>query len=213
MAEPNSTPPVVHLAFFARLETNGTYTLCLDAAESTELPVEIGGGYTTPAEIIAALVAALTAPAVAEDRIAAVEDYAPALNAAIDSTNEMGEAMQGLNDRIRELEAWRTELERIEGGGFRPPTRPAIPRVGAGARRSLTAPPSLRRPLATEDDEPYREGEPEVLPVRQPPAGRAPNRSVVGPSSLDEPRPNFDRGDFKPHQPVGRVGRGPNSVG
>lgn len=209
------TPAVVHLAFFARKEQNGTYTLCLDAAESKGLPVEIGAGFETPDAIIAALTSALTSPAVAEDRMAAVEEYAPALNAAIDSVNEQGEAMQGLNDRLRELEAWRTELER-QNQGYRPPTRPAIPRVGGGARQPA---PSLRRPLApvypeNDVDEPYQESDPEVLPVR-PPAGRSPraSRSIVGPSSLDDPRPDFNRGEFKPHQPVGRVGRGPNSVG
>lgn len=210
MADP-VTPAVVHLAFFARLEINGTYTLCLDAAESTDLPLEIGGGYANPGEITSALVAALTSPAVAEDRIAAVEDYAPALNAAIDSVNEQGEAMQGLSDRLRELEAWRTELER-QSGDYRPPTRPAIPRVGGGVRPPA---PTLRRQPPRDrqqerEEEFYRESEPEELPTR--PAGRSP-RTIVGPSSLDDPRPEFNRGEFKPHQPVGRVGRGPNSVG
>lgn len=205
MAE-STTPAVVHLAFFARQEANGTYTLCLDAAESTELPVEIGGGYAAPADIISALVNALTSPAVAEDRMVAVEEYAPALNAAIDSVNEQGEAMQGLNDRLRELEAWRAELER-QDQSYRPPTRPPIPRVGP----RVAAPP-LRKALAPvypEDDRGDIASEREE--PRQP-AGRSP-RSIVGPSSLDEPRPDFERGQFKPHQPVGRVGRGPNTVG
>lgn len=205
MSDQDPQAPVVYLQFFARREQDGSFTLCLDSTSLDVLPEEIGKGFADVPAIITALTTALTAPAVAEDRMAAVEEYLPALNETIDAVNASNEALTALNDRFRELEAWREELER-QGGGFNVPTRPAVPRVGQQRQQPTNT--GLRRQSATG----YEEIDITNPDVRRP-AARPAGRSIVGPSSLDEPRPEFDRGTFKPHQPVPRVGRGPGSVG
>lgn len=201
--QPQTAPAVIYLQFFARRERDNSYTLCLDSTAADVPPLEIGGGFDSVDAVIEAVNQALTAPAVAEDRVAVLEEYIPAVSQTIDAVNEANAGLITLNDRIRELEEWAKSLQDREEA-YRVPARPPIPRVPQP--RQTTGPaPGLRRPVAGQGQpEPEQDRTEKPLPQR---------KTVVFDSPLDSPRPDFDRGDFRPHQPVPRVGRlGPNSV-
>lgn len=201
MSDRPQTPGEVYaFIFFGRREADGTFTLCLDAPTADALPVEIGRGFDAIDQVIGALQNSLTAPAVAEDRVASLEEYIPAVNQTIDGINEANDALTELGDRLAEVERWVAEMK-AQGPGNRPPTRPRIPKPGTGG---LLPNPSLRQQPAAPP--------PTAAAPQPPPEPRLPGGLLRQPA-VDAPRPTFERGTFRPHTPVVRVNRGPGSEG
>lgn len=197
---------IVNLQFYARREEDQTWTLCIDAptgatVNTENLPLVVGEGYDGPEAIKLALIAALTAPSVAEDRVAALEAYAGPMSETIDAVNAQGDTIGEIGERLRQLEEIVAGLQQQA-----PQTALARPRIPNPMRKS--APPALRQAVAARpiaQDELIAETD-LVQPLAVPPG--PPRR----PAS-DAPRPDFERGTFQPHQPVARVGRGPGSGG
>src|SRR6266851_6013410 len=216
-----ATPPVpslIPIMFLARPEEDGTLTLILDATGTETLPVELGRGFVSADQIVQAIVDSLTAPAVAEDRILAIEESVQPVNQLIDLINEHD---QIADDHSRRLEVLEAVVSQLQAQAPAPVyVRPAIPRIGGGSSAGssiITAPRSdLRR---------ASEPRPFSSPVTAGPAARpqrAMTRGLPGlppapprPPNVPETPPveSFSRGNFNPHQPVGGVGRGPGSTG
>ena len=206
------------IMLIARPEHDGTLTLILDCPGTETLPIELGGGYQDVDQIKTAVMQALTSPAVAEDRLAMLEEALPLVNQLVDAANQMQEEIDGLKGRIHELEHPRARRQE--------PMR--IPRLG-----ELRQPaPPLRQIRNSELDDygydryvQHRDGDAhnneignlEVRRTPAPPARppRPPQERPPGePRDLtvrEGPRPDFSRGQFEPHMPVGRVSRGPGS--
>ncbi len=205
-------PSLIPIMFLARPEEDGTLTLILDATGTETLPVELGRGFVSADQMVQAIVDSLTAPAVAEDRILAIEESVQPVNQLIDLINEHDQIADDHSRRLEVLEAVVSQLQA---------QAPAIPRIGGGSSAGssiITAPRSdLRR---------ASEPRPFSSPVTAGPAAR-PQSPVTTPTRQRlppvPPRPpnvpespaveSFSRGNFNPHQPVGGVGRGPGSTG
>ncbi len=204
------------IMLIARPEHDGTLTLVLDAPGTDTLPTELGGGYTSIEDIKTAVFLSLTSPAIAEDRMQILEEAVGRVNELIDAANDLVAQVSELKQRVE-------YLEQMSGRAGIPLTRPMIPRLGERAgQKGQTPPVPLRgqyHDMRNQWDErfPYEEM-PSAQPRRTEPSGapRMPPRPPQAPQGprpdvSEGARPNFDRGSFVPHQPVGRVSRGPGT--
>lgn len=196
------------IMFLARPEPDGSYTLIIDAPGTDTLPIELGHGFTSPDQITQALYTSLAAPAVAEDRMGALEDAAARVNQLIDAANEQAEIADDYAQRIATLESLVSQLQASAPAPAY--ARPQIPRIGVP--QSVT--PVIRQ------SHPVRsapQGQGPQTPIQ--PQGRQPLRPIAtGPAYaqvVPESRPadSFRKGEFQPHTPVGGVTRGPGSEG
>ncbi|PYQ25658.1 MAG: hypothetical protein DMF56_27065 [Acidobacteria bacterium] len=196
-------------------EADGTLTLVLQATGTGEtVPLVLGSGFRSIEDVTQAVMQALVAPAVAEDRLQVVEEAASRVNQLIDAVNELTSQVADQKVRIE-------YLEQMTGRAGIPLTRPLIPRLGERPRQPYAQPEQPPRGQyhdlrnawdgAMEPAAPAQQApQPAQPPSRKPPAPRQPSqepRPVVN----EGPRPDFSRGSFQPHQPVGRVSRGPGS--
>jgi hypothetical protein len=237
MADPKSLDPTNvprPVMLIARPESDGTLTLILDCPGSDTFPIEIGS-FRELDQMKQAVVDSLTAPAVAEDRMATLEEAVPLVNQLVDAVNDLNNQVAALLDRISMLET--------QVGGRSVPMRQPIPRLGERGRRlpggkyerdyDLPRGPSREDVRQTWPEYPdYPEprphapmgaplGPPPVRPSREPPPPppgnpRGAQRTMPEPGerlppAMEGPRPTFDRGSFTPHVPVGRVARGPGT--
>lgn len=213
--EPGATyvPPVgsvIAVALFARLEQDQTYTLILDDPAGDALPIEMAQGFVSIADILTVVRDALTAPAVTEDRMVVLEEAVQPVQQLIDVTNEHDQTLAGMETRMQWLEA--TVADLANRGGMLAPAAPG--RIQPAGRRTqpqdLRGRPTMMMPAAASATRAAGHV-PIQSPIPQPPPLP---RAQQGPSrrpAMDIPRPSFERGTFQPHQPVGRVSRGPGS--
>jgi hypothetical protein len=203
----------------ARPEHDGTFTLVLDAPGTDTLPTELGGGYTSIDDIKTAVFLALTSPAVAEDRMQLVEEAAGRVNQLIDTVNDLLGRVDALEDQVSRMAApapmpGRTLIPRL---GQAQPQRPQPPLRGQyhDQRRAWDD----QQEQFDDRQAPRQPAPPYAQPAAQPAARQPPrpppraSQQPQGPRPevSEGPRPSFNRGEFVPHQPVGRVSRGPGT--
>jgi hypothetical protein len=145
-----------------------------------------------------------------------VEEAAGRVNQLIDAVNDLLGRVDALEDQVSRM-----------ASPAPMPGRTLIPRLGQ-AQPQRPQPPlrgqyhDLRNAWDEQQEqfEAPRQGQPQgqplqpPMPSRQPP--RPPPRAAQTPQGprpdvSEGARPSFDRGSFVPHQPVGRVSRGPGS--
>jgi len=213
---PDETNVPRPIMLVAHGEADGTLTLVLQATGTGETaPLILGSGFRSIEDVTQAVMQALVAPAVAEDRLQVLEEAASRVNQLIDAVNDLVTQVADQKVRIE-------YLEQMTGRAGIPLTRPMIPRLGERPQQPYVQPEQPPRgqyhdmrntwegAIESPQQPPQQPPQQAQPPPRRPAAPRHPSqepRPVVN----EGPRPDFSRGSFQPHQPVGRVSRGPGS--
>ncbi len=236
---PDETNVPRPIMLIARGDQDGTIVLSLEAPGTDIPPLELGGGYRSFDQVLQVVMAALTAPAVAEDRVAGIEEALPTVNQLVDSVNDLTDQVGNLKTKIGWLEDEVADLRtsrgrpREEWGRSAPGGR--IPRLGEQRQANpYRAPVPRRSPYETPQGQYHEQRniwDDEIAHQPPAPVPRMPQRPAQPPRDerstretgerapgekrdltvREGARPTFDRGSFEPHQPVGRVARGPGT--